>query len=249
MKFLLVTLLLPFSLSFVAVASETITVFAASSLTESLKEIGDQYETKTGIKVFYNFAASNVLAQQIKAGAPVDVFLSADDERMRELNKAGLIDPKTAINLLGNTLVIVTNLDGPSLTEPSDLANTRFKYIALAEPSSVPAGIYARTYFQSIGIWKSLEGKVVPTENVRAALAAVEAGNADAGVVYRTDAAISKKVKVALHVAKEDGPEIVYPAAVVKSSRNAAAAREFLVYLNSTASDAIFLKFGFLVID
>jgi len=226
-----------------------LTVFAAASLTDSLKQIGAEYEKATGDKVRFNFAASNVLAQQIQAGAPADIFFSADEAKMDSLDKAGLISSETRKNLLGNTLVIITAENGLTLSKPEDLAKPEIKHLSLGDPKAVPAGVYAKEWLEKIGLWKSIETKVVPAENVRAAMAVVESGNAEAGIVYKTDAAISKKVTVALEVPAADGPKIIYPAAVVKDSRNAEAARKLLGFLADKKADETFAKFGFSVIE
>jgi molybdate transport system substrate-binding protein len=222
-------------------------VFAAASLSDALKEIAKSYEPANGDKLRYNFAASSALARQIKEGAPADVFFSADEAKMDDLAKANLIAVDTRVTLLSNTLVIVVNADGgAAIKAPDDLAKTSVGRIAVAEPQSVPAGIYAREYLQKVGLWKKVIDKVVPTENVRACLSAVEAGNADAGIVYKTDALISKKVKVAYEVTVTEGPKISYPLAVVKDSKNAEAARKFAAHLGSAEARAIFIKYGFL---
>ena len=222
-------------------------VFAAASLSDALKEIARSYEVSSGDKLRFNLGASSTLARQIKEGAPADVFLSADEAKMDDLATAGLIAGDTRRSLLSNTLVIVINAAGEGIVRtPADLANAAVRRIALAEPQTVPAGIYAKEYLQKLGLWKEIVGKVIPTENVRACLAAVESGNADAGIVYRTDALSSKRVTVAYAVAAADGPRISYPAAVVAGSKNAAAARKLVRYLASPEAGAIFARFGFL---
>ena len=222
-----------------------ITVFAAASLTDSLKEIAAAYEQTTGDKVRFNFASSNTLAQQIQAGAPADIFFSADKAKMDALTTAGLIASDTRKDLLGNTLVIITPLDGPAISRAKDLTNPTIKHLSLGDPRAVPAGVYAKAYLEKAGLWAALQAKVVPAESVRTALAVVESGNAQAGIVYKTDAAISKKVKVALEIPAADTPQIIYPAAVVKDSRHAAAARKFLGYLAEKSATECFRKFGF----
>lgn len=222
-------------------------IFAAASLSDALKEIARTYEPATGDKLHYNLAASSALARQIKEGAPADVFFSADEAKMDDLTKAGLIAAETRRSVLSNTLVIVVNADhGATITAPADLAKPAIGRVALAEPQTVPAGIYAKEYLQKSGLWEKISARVVPTENVRACLAAVEAGNADAGIVYKTDALISKKVKIAYEITMTEGPRISYPLAVVKESKNAEAARKFAVYLSSAEARAIFTKYGFL---
>jgi molybdate transport system substrate-binding protein len=223
-------------------------VFAAASLTGSLKVIAAGYEKQTGDKVVFNFGASSFLARQIEEGAPADIFFSADEAKMDGLEQKGLIVKETRKSRLSNSLVIVIASEkGAAIATPNDLATDKVKRLALAEPRTVPAGIYAKEYLQTQNLWPVVEGKVVPTENVRAALAAVEAGNAEAGIVYKTDAAMSKKVKVAYEVPASDNPAISYPVAVVKDSRQHDAATRFLDHLGSDETGRVFEKFGFIV--
>lgn len=227
-----------------------ITVFAAASLTDSLKEIGVTYEKQSSDKIVFNFSASSTLARQIEEGAPADIFFSADEARMDGLEKKGLIERGTRKSRLGNTLVIVTAADGGvALSSPQELAEPKVKRIALADPKAVPAGIYAKAWLEKIRLWPVVEPKIVPTENVRAALAAVESGNVEAGIVYKTDAGISKKVKISCEVPAKDTPDISYPIALVKESKQPEAAKRFLNYLGSKEAGDIFKKFGFIVRD
>lgn len=226
-----------------------VTVFAAASLTDSLKQIAADYKKKSGDKIVFNFAASGTLVRQIQEGAPADIFISADEGKMDTLASDGLVVANSRHNLLGNALVIVTAQDGPAVATPTDLTNAAVKHIALGDPKTVPAGTYAKNYLQKTGLWPAAETKVVPCENVRAVLAAVESGNVDAGIVYKTDAAISAKVKVAFEVPAADGPKIVYPAALLKDSPQPDAARKFFKYLDSENSAKVFREFGFIVLD
>ena len=222
-------------------------VFAAASLSDALKEIAATYERASGDTVHLNLAASSVLARQIKEGAPADVFFSADEAKMDSLAEAGLLATGTRVSLLSNTLVVVVNADrGAPIATPADLVSTAVRRIALAEPQTVPAGIYAREYLQKHGWWDKIAAKVVATENVRACLETVATGNADAGFVYKTDALISPRVKVAFEIVAADGPKISYPLAVVAGSKQPEAARRFAGYLAAPAARAVFAKFGFL---
>ena len=240
----LVTLLL-----FGNLPAAEVTVFAAASLTDALKEIAAGYEKTTGDKVIFNFAASNTLSQQIQAGAPADLFFSADEAKMDVLQTAGLIEKATRKDLLGNTLVVITPENGVKITEPADLKKADVRHLSIGDPKAVPAGVYAKAWLEKVNLWEALQSKIVPAENVRAALAVVESGNAEAGIVYKTDAAISKKVSIALDIPAADGPKILYPAAVVSDSRNKEAAGKFLTYLAGKPADETFAKFGFSVID
>lgn len=237
-------------LAFGSCEAAEIRVFAAASLTDSLKAIAGAYEKQSGERVVFNFGASSTLARQIEEGAPADIFFSADEAKMDELESKGLILNATRKNRLSNSLVVVVaSENGAAIKSPRDLAARKIKRIALGDPQAVPIGVYAREYLQKLNLWNAIKPKVVATENVRAALAAVEAGNADASIVYKTDAAISKKVQVAFEVPVEEGPKITYPVAIVKGARELRLARKFLVYLNSEEAGKVFKKYGFIVIE
>ena len=224
-----------------------IRVSAAASLADALKEIARSYEATSGDKLALNLAASSVLARQIKEGAPADLFFSADQAKMDDLAKAGRIVPGTRRTLLGNTLVVVVSADSTlAIAAPADLAKPVVGRLALAEPQTVPAGIYAKEFLQGSGLWKQVVDKVVPTENVRACLAAVESGNVDAGIVYKTDALVSKKVKITVEIPVAEGPRISYPLAVVTDAPQTEAARRLAAHLASPEAMAVFVKHGFL---
>jgi len=226
----------------------TVTVFAAASLTESLKEIATAYEKQNGDKVLFSFGASSLLARQIEEGAPADIVFSADEAKMDGLQSKGLIVKETRQSRLSNGLVIVVAAEkGAAIERPEDLTTDKVKRLALAEPLTVPAGIYAKAYLRKQNLWAAVETKVVPTENVRAALSAVEAGNAEAGIVYKTDAAISKRTRIAYEVPARDSPAISYSMALVAESKQGAAARKFLEYLDAEDAGRVFEKFGFIL--
>lgn len=227
-----------------------IQVFAAASLTDAMREIAATYEKEHGDKLVLNLGASSALARQIQEGAPADLFLSADEAKMSSLERNGLLLAGTRRSVLSNTLVIVVPNDSSlKIAGAKDLAASSLRALALAEPQIVPAGIYAKEYLQKIGIWSKVIDRVVPTENVRAALAAVESGNVDAAIVYKTDAGISKKVRIAHEVPRAEGPVISYPFAVLAESRQPDAARKFLAYLVSPAALDVFRKYGFLILE
>ena len=227
-----------------------VTLFAAASLTDTLKAIAASYEKTSGDKIIFNFGASSTLARQIEAGAPADIFFSADEAKMNGLEKDGLIDVSTRRNRLSNSLVIVVPADSTlQINSASDLTNATVKRIALANPQAVPAGVYARDWLTRQELWPAIEPKVVPTENVRGALAAVASGNVEAGVVYRTDASISQKVKIAYEVPAKDAPRITYPMALVKGAPQPEAAKQFLNYLASKEAGQIFKRFGFILLE
>jgi molybdate transport system substrate-binding protein len=241
-------LLLAFLVLCVRASAETILVSAAASLTDALGEIGKMYEARSPDLVNFNFGASSLLARQVEASAPVDVFFSADEALLDRLEKQNLLAGGTRRSILSNTLVVVVPEDSAlAMHSARALASAGVHSVALAEPASVPAGIYAREYLQKLGIWEEIRPKVIPTENVRGALAAVESGNADAAIVYRTDAGISKSVRVAFEVPAAEGPRISYPAAVVRGSRHAEAAKKFLSFLESAAASEVFRRYGFLL--
>ena len=243
---LLFPIALPLLLSASPVAAEEVAVYAAVSLTDCLKEIAPGFEKSTGHTVAFNLGGSNDLARQIKAGAPADVFFSADKAQMDGLEAAGLVRRQDRVDLLSNTLVIVVPVASTArLGGPNDLPCVN--RLVLADPEAVPAGVYAKTWLQSIGLWDKVKDHVIPTLNVRAALAAVESENADAGIVYRTDSAISKRVRVAFEVPREQGPAIVYPLAPLAAGARPATAA-LLRYLTSAAAREIYGRYGFVVL-
>lgn len=236
MKTLLATLLSALLGITSAVRAEEVDVSAAASLQDALRSIAATYERRTHDKVVFNFGASSTLAMQIRAGAPVDLFFSADEAKLDSIE----IAPGTRRTLLSNTLVVMANRP---LRSPRDL--TRLGRIAIAEPSSVPAGVYARQWLQRLGLWQEILPRVIPTADVRAALAAVDGGNVDAAIVYRTDALLAKHAQIAFEVTGPDAPHIAYPVAIVRGARHPAAARRFWEYLQSAEAAAVFRKFGF----
>jgi molybdate transport system substrate-binding protein len=197
--------------------------------------------------VVLNFAGSSDLARQIRAGAPADVFFSADREQVDTLVRAGLVRAEDAVDVLSNVLVVVVPATaGPvAVVAPADLL--RLRRVALADPEAVPAGVYARKWLDSRGLWKGLRDRVVPTLDVRAALAAVASEGAQAAIVYRTDAALSPRVRVAFEVPQDAGPRIVYCLAPLGSSRTAAAG-ELVRFLLSPRARVVYRRLGFLVV-
>jgi molybdate transport system substrate-binding protein len=230
--------------------ADEILVSAAASLAEVLKEISNGYRSKSKHTVRFNFGPSSGLARQIEEGAPADIFFSADLPQMDTLDRNGRLEPGTRKNLLSNQLVIIVPADSKlAMASPKDLLKSVVKRIALGEPSSVPVGVYSSKYLADEGLWNQVKAKIVPVQDVRATLAAVESGNVEAGFVYKTDAAVSKKVKVAFQVPSEKGPKIVYPIAIVKESKRKDAARNFMSYIVSPAAKETFKKYGFIVLD
>jgi molybdate transport system substrate-binding protein len=168
---------------------------------------------------------------------------------MDALAARDLIVKETRKSRLSNSLVIVTAADSDlKITSPANLAGSDVKRIALADPKAVPAGVYSKAFLEKEKLWPAVEPKVVPVDNVRAALAAVESGNIEVGLVFKTDAAISKKVKVAYEIPAASGPKISYPMAVVKDSKQVESAKKFEDYLGSDDAAKIFEKYGFIVL-
>lgn len=226
--------------------ADEVTVYAAASLTDVLQEAAKAFEGSTSHRVVFNFGGSNDLARQIKAGAPAEIFFSADKTQMDEVARAGHVAGLgDRIDVLSNALVVVVPAaSAAKVAAPADLKP--LGRIALANPEAVPAGVYARKFLASEGVWDGLKDKVVPTLDVRAALAAVEAEHADAAVVYRTDAARSRRVRVAYEVPRDKGPAIVYPLALLTGAKPAAAL--FRDYLVSDAARALYETHGFVVV-
>ena len=230
----------------VQTAGAPLTVSAAVSMTEALEEISTAYRSAGGGPVRFNFGGSNVLARQIVNGAPVDVFISADDQQMDLVDKAGLIAPGSRVPVAGNQLVVVVSKRSPAVASIQDLVDVKIRRVAIGDPAAVPAGVYARAYLEKRNLWSRLEPKVVPSANVRAALAAVQNGSADAAIVYATDARIAGGLEVALTIAGQNAPAIAYPACVISSTRQAAAASRFVQFLRGPEAGRILERHGFL---
>ncbi len=223
-------------------------VSAAVSLTGALETLAAAHERRTGTAVELNLAASSVLAAQIIAGAPVDLFISADLFQMDRVAAQGLIRSQTRVDLLSNQLVIVMPADtAAAVTSSATLVEPVFGRIAVGDPAGVPVGVYARAYLESVGLWDALRARVVPTRSARAALATVETGAVDAGIVYRTDAMSSNGVRVVFEVPVAEGPAIAYPAALTTLATNPKAAERLLAYLQGPDARAVFEQAGFIV--
>lgn len=227
-------------------AAQQITVSAAASLTDAMKELGPQFEaSKPGAIVRFNFAASGALLQQISQGAPVDVFVSADQDTMNRGAEQKLIDADTRKNFVTNTLVLIEPAkDGPGLKTLQDLTGARVKRIAVGKTATVPAGRYTRQVLDSANLWAALEPKMVQADSVRQVLDYVGRGEADAGFVYRTDAAVmGGKLKIVL--APPGSAPVSYPIAVVAESRQKAVARDFIAFLFTDAAQQTLVRYGF----
>jgi molybdate transport system substrate-binding protein len=248
---LLVTLMLSVSFKIVALPanaqSTTLLIAAAASLQNALEEIDPLFErANSGLTVNYNFAASGPLQQQIEQGAPVDVFISAATQQMDKLQNSNLLLTDTRRNLLTNNLVLIVPGNSTlGITNFRQLTNSNVKRISIGEPRSVPAGRYAEEVFSKLGIIEQVRSKLVYGNSVRNVLGSVESGNADAGVVYVTDAKISDRVKQVATAPSNLHSPIVYPIAVIKASRNQQSARAYVQFLRNKQAQDIFKKYGF----
>jgi molybdate transport system substrate-binding protein len=232
------------------VRANEILVSAAASLSDVLKEIATGYHSKSKHTVKFNFGPSSGLARQIEEGAPADLFFSADLPQMDTLDKNGRLERGTRKNLLSNQLVIIVPADSNlTISSSKDLVKAEVKRIALGEPTTVPVGVYTSKYLTDEGLWDKVKPKVIRVQDVRATLASVESGNVEAGFIYKTDAAGSRKVKIVYEVPIDKGPKIIYPVAIVKESKRKDAARAFMDYVQSRAAKDAFKKYGFIVLD
>jgi len=241
-----------FALDAASQQSSAIIVSAAISLKDALDELGPIFQVQqhrknggSGTAVTYNYGGSGTLARQIEQGAPVDVFFSAAERQMDELAAQGLIAADTRRDLVGNALVLIAPAQPTALHSFQDLTGSAVKTIALGETSTVPAGMYARQTLEHLGLFAALERKIVYAKDVRAVLTYVETGNADAGMVYQTDANTSTKVRVIAVAPADSHDPILYPAAVLRDSKDKAAARAFLEFLQGPDARAVFQKYGF----
>ena len=222
-------------------------VAAAASLTDVMQEIAAAYEkAHPEVKVVFNFGSSGALQQAIENGGQTDLFFSAAQKQMNALEKDGLLAENTRKDLLVNELVLIVPADGGKpLQDFQQLTEAAVQHIALGEPKGVPVGQYAEEVFTHMGILESVKAKAVYGSDVRQVLSWVESGDADCGVVYATDAAVSKKVKVAAKAPAGSHKPIVYPAAVLKESKHMDNAKDFLSFVSNEDNKKIFAKYGF----
>jgi molybdate transport system substrate-binding protein len=224
-----------------------LTVSAAISLKDALDEVKRIYTSENpNVSVAVNYGASGTLQLQIEQGAPVDVFFSAAPKQMDVLEAKGLLLEGTRKDLLRNEIVLIVPKDSNlGISSFQDLARSSVKTIALGEPAAVPAGEYAKEVLTKLGIYEAVNSKAVLAKDVRQVLTYVETGNVDAGIVYATDAESSSKVRVVAKAPPNSHAPVVYPVAVIKSSRDSAAARRFVEFLSSSEGAAVFRKYGF----
>lgn len=226
-----------------------LSVFAAISLSDALAEIGTTFTAENGVKVFYNFAASTTLQRQIEKGAPADVFISASPRQVTALEANGLLEANSRQNLLTNQLVLVSDETSTiSVDTPANLAAPEISRIGIGHPSIVPAGAYAKEALTHFGLWETLHPKFIFGVDVRATLAYVTSGNVDVAIVYKTDTILSDAIRVIYQMPSEAHTPIIYPAVVMKDSRQKQWARQFITYLQSAEKSEIFEKHGFTVL-
>jgi molybdate transport system substrate-binding protein len=234
-----------------AAAADTIVVFAAASLKNALDDAAAAFQQQDGAKAGISYAASSALAKQIEAGAPADIFISADLDWMDYVQQRNLIKPETRKNLLGNHLVLVAPAASdikveikPNFPLAALLKDGR---LAIADPAAVPAGKYGKAALEKLGVWSSVADKLAPAENVRSALFFVSRQEAPLGIVYQTDAAADKGVKIVAVFPEDTHPPVVYPIALTAGGKNPDAAK-FLAFLESAAAKPFFEKQGFTVL-
>lgn len=227
--------------------NKTITLSAAVSLKEALTELQKLYAQKNPrVKLNINFGSSGALQQQIEEGAPVDAFISAGKRQMDGLEKQGLIDRETRKDILGNELVLVVAKGKETQIKGfNDLSGEKVVKISIGTPETVPAGKYAQETLSKLGLWEKLQDKLVLAKDVRQVLTYVDTGNVDAGLVYESDARALKNGMKAATAPDNTHQPIVYPAAVIKDSKAASEARDFLNFLTGPEAAAVFKQYGF----
>ena len=224
-------------------------ISAAVSMKDALAEIQTNYQKKAPhVKLVYNLGASGSLQKQIEQGATADIFISAAPKQMNELAAKNLVINATRKNLLENKLVLIVPKDSTlSISKLEDLQNDAVKQISIGETKVVPAGQYAEQALKNLGVWEKIQSKIVFAKDVRTVLTYVDTGNVDAGLVYKTDAAVSKKVKILATAPDGSHAPIIYPAAVLTGTKNQKAAEEFLSYLAGPEGKSVFEKHGFVM--
>lgn len=233
-------------------ADESVKVFAAASLTNVISQIAKQYEqenTANKTKIRASFASSSALAKQIEKGAPADIFISADTQWMQYLQNKKLIQPNTEVSLLSNQLVLIAPAGKGfkvNMEKGFIFAAAFPGKLCTGDPAAVPVGIYGKQSLMALDWWKTIEPRLVGTQDVRSALVLVERGECDAGIVYETDANISDKVEIVAKFPKTSHEPIVYPLGLVVEAN--ANADGFYQYLKSPKAKSIFTKFGFTVL-
>lgn len=227
-----------------------LSVSVAASLQYSMTELAPTFEQSwPGLKVRFNFGGSGALEQQIERGAPADVFFSAAPKPMDTLAAKGLIVAFTRRDILRNRIVLIAPRDSTTPGSFEALSAPAVKLIALGDPASVPAGDYGRQVLESVNLWTSVQPKLVLAKDVQQVLTYVETGNAEAGIVYATDARESGKVRVAATAPEGSHSPVIYPAAVIAASRNQTAARAFVEFLAGSQARDVFTRHGFTMVS
>jgi molybdate transport system substrate-binding protein len=228
--------------------AQELLVFGAASLRDALDAVIETHQAKGGGEVRASYASSSMLARQIEQGAPADIFISANPQWMDYLEDRGLVRAGSRADLLGNGLVLVAPLEGEVTVEIAPgfdlLGALDGGFLAMGDPDHVPAGIYGRAALESLGVWDTVAPHVARADNVRAALALVERGETPLGLVYRSDAVADDSVKVVDDFPQDSHPPIVYPIAIMASSKQPEAAA-LVELLESETAGAIFERFGF----
>jgi molybdate transport system substrate-binding protein len=223
-----------------------LTVSAAASLQEALTDIKKEFEKEhKNISISFNFGASGALQQQISQGAPVDIFFSAAEDKFQKLVDDGSIAKKDGKNLVGNDIVLIVPKDSNSYISTFEDLLDKANKISIGTPSSVPAGMYGKESLVKMNVWKSIENKIVYAKDVRQVLNYVETGNVDAGIVYKTDALLSKKVKIVAMADENTHSPIIYPAGIVKNTKHYRQAKAFFKYLQGDQAMGILKNYGF----
>jgi|HubBroStandDraft_6_1064221.scaffolds.fasta_scaffold72466_3 molybdate transport system substrate-binding protein len=224
----------------------SVTVSAAISLKAALDQLGREYERDhPGAKIALNYGGSGTLQHQIEQGAPVDIFFSAAQKEMNALQSGGLIIADTRHDIVANNLVLIAPSASDDIHTFQDLAKASVKTVALGEPETVPAGMYAQQTLEKLNLWDAVKKKAIYGKDVRQVLTYVATGDADAGLVYGTDAQTSPKIRTVFTAPPSSHDPIVYPAAVLKNSKDQAAARAFLQFLETPHALEIFKTYGF----
>ena len=230
-------------------ANREITVSAAISLKDAFEEIGKIYmERNPLVKVIFNFGASGDLARQIEAGAPVDVFASASPKDMDDIDRKGLLVPDSRKDFARNTVVLIQSVRSTiGLDSMRDLLRAEVKRIAIGNPKTVPAGRYSEEALRHFNLWEALKDKLVFGENVRQVLDYVARNEADAGLVYSTDAAVrSKDIRVVEKLPADSHQPVIYPIGVIKGTRAESKARSFVDFVVSPEGQKILGRYGFI---
>ena len=225
-------------------------ISAAASLTDAMKELSAMYEKDNpDVKFVFNFGSSGALQQAIENGGETDLFFSAAQKQMDALEKSGNLADGTRKNLLRNEVVlIIPKVDAKPVKNFEDLTKAEIQHVALGEPKGVPVGQYSEEILTNLGILDAVKAKAVYGSDVRQVLSWVETGDADCGVVYATDAAVSDKVNVAAIAPENSHKPVIYPAAIIKDTKNLDAAKKFLDFTSTDAAKKIFEKYGFKVV-